>query len=418
MHENKYDVIVVGARCAGSSTAVLLSRYGYRVLVVDRSTFPSDTISTHLIHPPGVAALQRWGLLERVIATGCPPIDTYAFDFGPLTLSGSPAAPDGPVAYAPRRTVLDELLVEAAAESGAEIREGFTVSDLVTEDGAVVGIRGHGRNDRRTVDEHAGVVVGADGLHSLVARLVRPERYHEHPPLLCGYYTYWSGLPMGGRWEAYDRPDRAFAAWPTNDDLTLVIAGWPYREFEANKKDLQRNYLETLELAPQFAERLRTATREARLVGAVVPNFFRKPYGPGWVLVGDAGHNKDFVTAQGIQDAFQDAELCAVALHETLSGGRSFDAALGEYQSRRDERVLPMYEFTLELAALEPPPPELRRLLAAVHGNQEAMDQFARVNAGVESPADFFAPDNVERILAAAERSPGRRASDGPVSGS
>jgi flavin-dependent dehydrogenase len=311
--------------------------------------------------------------------------------------------------------VLDNLLVEAAAESGAEIREGFTVNELVIEDGAVVGIRGHGKDDRRTVSDHARVVVGADGLHSLVARLVGPEHYHEHPPLLCGYYSYWSGLPMGGRWEAYDRPDRAFAAWATNDDLTLVIAGWPYREFEANKKDLEGNYLQTLELAPLFAERLRRATRETRLVGAVVPNFFRKPYGPGWVLVGDAGYNKDFVTAQGIQDAFQDAELCATALHETFSGGRPFDAALGEYQSRRDERVLPMYEFTLEFAALEPPPPELRRLLAAVHGNHEAMDQFARVNAGVESPADFFAPDNVERILAAGERPPGRPPSDGPV---
>jgi flavin-dependent dehydrogenase len=415
MSENQCDVIVVGARCAGSSTATLLARYGYRVLAVDRSTFPSDTISTHLIHPPGVAALQRWGLLDRVIATGCPPIDTYAFDFGPFTLSGSPGAPDFPVAYAPRRTVLDKLLVEAAAESGAEIREGFTVSELVIEDGAVVGIRGHGKNDRRTVSDHARVVIGADGLHSLVARLVGPEQYHEHPPLLCGYYSYWSGLPMGGRWEAYDRPDRAFAAWATNDDLTLVIAGWPYREFEANKKDLEGNYLQTLELAPLFAERLRRATRETRLVGAVVPNFFRKPYGPGWVLVGDAGYNKDFVTAQGIQDAFQDAELCATALHETFSGGRPFDAALGEYQSRRDERVLPMYKFTLEFAALEPPPPELRRLLAAVHGNHEAMDQFARVNAGVESPADFFAPDNVERILAEGERPPGRPPSDGPV---
>jgi flavin-dependent dehydrogenase len=314
--------------------------------------------------------------------------------------------------------VLDKLLVEAAAESGAEIREGFTANDLVTEDGVVAGIRGHGRNDRRTVSEHARVVVGADGLHSLVARLVRPEPYHEHAPLLCGYYTYWSGLTMGGRWEAYDRPDRAFAAWPTNDDLTLVIAGWPYREFEANKKDLEANYLQTLELAPLFAERLRTATREARLVGAVVPNFFRKPYGPGWVLVGDAGYNKDFVTAQGIQDAFQDAELCATALHESFAGGRPLDAALGKYQSRRDERVLPMYEFTLEFASLEPPPPELQRLLAAVHGNQEAMDQFARVNAGVESPADFFAPDNVERILAAAEEPPGRPPSDGPAAAS
>src|SRR5688572_8621285 len=107
MHENQYDVIVVGARCAGSSTAMLLARYGYRVLVVDRSTFPSDTISTHLIHPPGVAALRRWGLLDRVVATGCPPVHTYAFDFGAFELAGAPGTPEGPVGYAPRRTVLD-----------------------------------------------------------------------------------------------------------------------------------------------------------------------------------------------------------------------------------------------------------------------------------------------------------------------
>jgi 2-polyprenyl-6-methoxyphenol hydroxylase-like FAD-dependent oxidoreductase len=408
MDEDQYDVIVVGARCAGSPTAMLLARHGHRVLVVDRATFPSDTISTHLIHPPGVAALQRWGLLDRVVATGCPPIGTYAFDFGPFTLSGSPGTPDSPVAYSPRRTVLDQILVEAAAESGAEIREGFTVDDLVTEDGSVVGIRGHGKDDRRTSTERARVVVGADGLHSFVARVVRPEPYREQPPLLCGYYAYWSGLPMDGRFEVYVRPHRGVGAMPTNGDLTLVIAGWPFAEFEANKKDLEGNYLQTLELVPQFADRLRTATREARLVGAVVPNFFRKPYGPGWALVGDAGYNKDPITAQGIKDAFRDAELCAAALHDVFAGVRTFEAAMSEYQSRRDEQVEAMYEFTLELAALEPPPPELQRLLAAAHGNQEAMDQFARVNAGVESPADFFAPGNVEHILAAAEQPPAR----------
>ncbi|MGY1684624.1 NAD(P)/FAD-dependent oxidoreductase [Geodermatophilus sp. SYSU D00867] len=414
MHENQYDV-VVGARCAGSATALLLARQGHRVLVVDRATFPSDTVSTHLVHPPGVAALQRWGLLDRVVASGCPAIDTYAFDFGHFTLAGAPGTPESPVAYAPRRTVLDELLVEAAAEAGAEVRQGFPVDELLVEDGAVVGVRGHGRDERRPVDERARVVVGADGLHSLVARVVRPEQYREHPPLLCGYYAYWSGLPMHGRWEAYDRPERAFAAWATNDDLTLVIAGWPYREFQARKQDLEGAYLQTLGLAPSFAERLRAATRETRLVGAVVPNYLRKPHGPGWVLVGDAGYNKDFVTAQGIQDAFLDAELCATALHETLTGGRPFDAALGEYHSRRDARVLPMYEFTLQFASLEPAPPELQRLLAAAAGNREAMDRFARVNAGVESPAEFFAPDNVARILAAAEPPPGPRTPDGPV---
>jgi len=399
MGSKPYDVIVVGARCAGAPTAMLLARKGYEVLAVDRATFPSDTISTHLVHPPGIASLDRWGLLDGVTSTGCPPIDTYAFDFGPFTISGAPGMAEAPVAYGPRRTVLDKLLVDAAAEAGVEVREAFTVEDVVTEDGRVTGVRGHGSGGR-PVTERARVVIGADGRHSRVARAVRPAQYHDKPPLLAGYYTYWSGLPMNGRFETYIRPDRGFAAWPTNDDLTLVVGGWPVAEFEANKKDIEGNWLKMLDLAPEFAERVRESTREARFVGTFVENYFRRPYGAGWALVGDAGYNKDFITAQGIHDAFRDAELCATALDQALSGARAFDDAMGDYQSARDEQVLPMYELTLEFAALEPPPPDLQRLLAAVHGNQDAMDAFARMNAGVLSPAEFFAEDNVRRILA------------------
>jgi flavin-dependent dehydrogenase len=401
MAENRYDAIVVGARCAGSPTAMLLARKGYKVLVVDRARFPSDTVSTHIVHPPGVASLRRWGLLDRVVATGCPPIHTYAVDVGPFTISGAPRTAEEPVAYGPRRTVLDKLLVDAASEAGAEIREGFTVEEIVLEDGRVTGIRGRGA-DGRTVTEHARVVVGADGRHSLVARAVKPERYHEKPPLLCGYYTYWSGLPMDGRFETFVRPERGFAAWPTNDDLTVVIGGWPYAELEANRGDIEGNYLKMLELAPAFAERVHAATREARFVGTAVPNWFRRPYGPGWALVGDAGYNKDFITGHGIHDAFRDAELCAAALDQTFAGARPFEAAMGEYQARRDRQVLPMYELTTQLATLEPPPPEWQQLMAAMLGNQDAMDGFARVLAGVTSPAEFFSEENAGRILAAA----------------
>lgn len=394
-----YDAIVVGARVAGSPIAMLLARKGYDVLLLDRATFPSDTISTHLVHPPGVAALQRWGLLDSVAATGCPAINTYAFDFGPFTLSGAPGA-DGAVSYGPRRTVLDKLLVDAAAEAGAEVREGFSVESMVFEDDQVSGVRGHSKGGR-TITELARVVIGADGRHSLVAQAVHPRQYHEKPPLLAGYYAYWSGLPMNGRFETYVRPSRGMAAWPTNDDLTVVIAGWPYAEFEANKKDIEGNLAKTYDLAPSFAERLQAGTRETRFVGAAVSNFFRKPFGPGWALVGDAGYNKDFITAQGIDDAFRDAELCATALDETFTGAGSFDAAMADYQTRRDAQVLAMYEFTTELATLEPPPPALQQLLAAMPGNQEAMDGFARVNAGVTSPAEFFSPANVEKIMSA-----------------
>jgi flavin-dependent dehydrogenase len=396
-----YDAIIVGARCAGSPTALLLARKGYKVLVVDKATFPSDTISTHLIHPPGVAALQRWGLLDRVLETGCPPIDTYAFDFGPFTVTGTPASPETRVAYAPRRTVLDKLLADAASEAGAEIREGFTVAQLLIEDEHVIGVRGQSKGGR-TVTEHARVTVGADGRHSLVAGIVCPEQYHEKPKLLAAYYTYYSGLPMNGRFENYIRPGRGFAAWPTNDGLTLVIAGWPFAEFDANRKAIEGNFLETLELAPSFADRVRAARREQRFAGAAVSNYFRKPYGPGWALVGDAGYNKDFITAHGIQDAFRDAELCATALDETFSGASDFDVAMGGYRAARDAQVLPMYEFTCQLATLEPPPPEMQHLLAAMHGNQDAMDGFARTVAGVISPAEFFSAENVARIFAVA----------------
>jgi flavin-dependent dehydrogenase len=399
--DNSYDAIVVGARCAGSPTAMLLARKGYRVLLLDRARFPSDTLSTHVMQPLGVATLARWGLLDRLIATGCPPIHTYTFDFGPVTIAGSPGTHDASVAYCPRRTVLDKLLVEAAAEAGADVREGFTVDGLLIGDARVVGIKGR-TEDGQPISARAGVVIGADGRNSIVARTVQAEEYNTKPPLLAGYYTYWSGLPMNGRFETYIRPQRGFGVAETHDGLTMVIAGWPIAEFENNKKDIEGNYRKTLELVPGFAERLRGAKREARFFGAVLSNFFRKPYGPGWALVGDAAYHKDSITAQGITDAFREAEHCAGALDQVFAGVRAFDDAMAEYQRRRDEHVLPMYEFTCQLATLEPPPPEMQKLIGAIHGRQEAMDAFVQMNAGTISPTQFFASSNIGALMAAA----------------
>jgi 2-polyprenyl-6-methoxyphenol hydroxylase-like FAD-dependent oxidoreductase len=196
---------------------------------------------------------------------------------------------------------------------------------------------------------------------------------------------------MDGRFETYIRPHRGIAAVPTHDDLTLVIAGWPHAEFDANKKDLESNYLKTFDLAPEFAERIRGAKRQAPIAGVPTTNFFRTPFGPGWALVGDAGYNKDPITAQGIGDAFRDAETCAAALDQALAGVRPFDDVMGEYQRARDEHVLPMYEFTCMLATLEPPPPQMQQMLGAIQGNQTAMDGFAQMNAGTVSPAQFGA---------------------------
>jgi 2-polyprenyl-6-methoxyphenol hydroxylase-like FAD-dependent oxidoreductase len=395
-----YDVIIVGARCAGSPTAMLLARRGYRVLVVDRATFPSDTISTHVVQPLAVAALARWGLLDRLIATGCPAIHTYAFDFGPLAIAGAPGHSHSPVSYCPRRIVLDKLLVDAAAEAGAEIREGFTVEKLLTENGRVIGIRGRSRNGEPAT-ERAQVVVGADGWHSVVNADVQPERYNERPPLLATYYSYWSGLPMNGRMEMYVRPERGFGAVPTHDGLTLVVGGWPQSEFAANKHDVEGNFLRMVGLVPAFAERLHDGKREARFAGASIPNHFHKPYGPGWVLIGDAGYVKDSITAQGIKDAFLDAERCTIALDEWLSTARSFEDVMSAYQRERDAHAMPMFEFTCQLASLTPPSPDMQQLFGAIVGNQAAMDRFAQMNAGTISPADFFSPESIAAIIAA-----------------
>jgi 2-polyprenyl-6-methoxyphenol hydroxylase-like FAD-dependent oxidoreductase len=398
-----YDAIVVGARCAGAPTAMLLARRGHRVLLVDRTTFPSDTLSTHVVHPRAAAALRRWGLLDRLISTGCPAIHTYAFDFGPVVIDGSPGTDADPIAFCPRRLVLDKLLVDAAAEAGVEVREGITVDELTADGDRIVGIKGHAKGGA-VVRERATVVIGADGRNSIVAEAVEAEKYHERPPLLAPYYSYWSNLPMRGRFETYVRPARGFAAAETHDGLTMVVGGWPYREFGANKSDLERNYVALFDTAPTFAERVRGAKREARILGAPTPNYFRKPYGPGWVLVGDAGYLKDPITAQGILDAFRDAERCTQAIDEALRGAKPFDEALASYQDDRDRDALPMYEFTCQLAPLDPPPPEMQQLFGAINGNRSAMDDFVRMNAGTISPARFFAPENVGAIYGAAAR--------------
>jgi flavin-dependent dehydrogenase len=383
---------------------MLLARAGHRVLLVDKTTFPSDTLSTHFIHPPGVAALARWGILDQLEATNCPPVTGYSFDFGPITLTGTPRAVDGmTVGYGPRRFVLDALLVDAAVAAGAEFRDAFTVKEILIEDGCVTGIRGHSAGGE-TVTERARVVIGADGKNSLVAKTVQTDQYNEAPPLTPSYYTYWSDLPTDN-FENYIRAerDRGWGVLPTHDGLTCVVQGWPMSEFEANRSDIEGAYMKTFDLAPEFAERIRGAKREERFMGIRdLPGYFRKPYGPGWALVGDAGYHKHPLTAYGITDAFRDAEGAAAAIDDSFAERKSYEDAMAGFHQARDEASGPIYGMTCDLATLQPPPPEMLRLFGAIHGNQEATDDFVSVMAGTLPVPDFFAPDNVGRIMAAA----------------
>jgi 2-polyprenyl-6-methoxyphenol hydroxylase-like FAD-dependent oxidoreductase len=400
-----YDAIVVGARCAGSPTAMLLARRGYRVLLVDKATFPSDTVSTHVIWPHGAEVMERWGLLDRLASTNCPPIALdMSFDVGPFALKGGVrTANGGRGGFCPRRTLLDKILLDAAIQSGAEFRDAFTIDQLIEEGGRVAGIRGRSRRGG-SVEERAQIVIGADGVHSFVAKAVQAREYDALPPLVTFFYSYFSGTGASDIEQYIGLPNQGAAYFPTNDGLTVVISAWQSHRFSEIRADIESNVLNMHRQIPGLAERLDGARREEKWVGtAGVPNLFRTPFGPGWALVGDAGHSEDPITGQGISDAFIDAENLAEAVDEGLSGRRPILDALADYESRRNDRVTPLHHFTCGLAHLEPPPPEIQQLFGALHGSQEATDDFFSALTGATPLPEFMDPANLARILAAAE---------------
>ena len=316
---------MVGARYAGAATAMLLAAAGHDVLLVDRATFPSDTLSTHAIARSGVVQLQRWGLLPSVLATGAPPIRDVAFHVDGATISRTFMEHAGvDLMVAPRRYVLDALLIEEAQRAGARVVTGVRV-DSVRRDvtGRVSGVLGSS-GDRR-VSFRSRFVVGADGLRSRVARLVEAP-YTEIRPAGSGaaHYAYFAG-----DWPAmeYYIGDRSFAGiFPTNDGEACIWACSPSDDAERIRRS-HRSVDDALNAmlhlaSPELARRvLTTATRTSRSRGIIgQPNYVRHPVGPGWALVGDAGYHRDAITGHGISDAFRDAELAATALDRVLAG--------------------------------------------------------------------------------------------------
>ena len=396
-----YDAIVIGSRCAGAPTAMLLARRGRRVLLVDRATLPSDVVSGHTIQPAGMAHLQRWGLIDRVRATDAPFTSEVRFDAGEVVLRGTPLPVDGiDAAVCIRRTVIDTLLTDAASEAGVEVRLGFTVTELLQEGGRVVGIKGRDASGE-VVEARAAVVVGADGVHSFVARTVGAATYHHNPGRTVNVYSYWRGLDVDAI-ELYTRPNRFFVVTPTNDGLTLVNQTVPNAEAARYAGRADEAFAETVAEVPHLGDRVRAAERVERFRFArVTDGFFRQPAGPGWALVGDAGYHKDPITAQGMFDAFRDAELLADALDQGLSGDLA--AALRGYQQARDTAALPMYEHTCRLGDIDtPPPPEVQQLLAALVGQPHHISRFLGVMAGSVPVAELFSAESVAAITAGA----------------
>lgn len=400
------DAVVVGGRCAGSAVAMLLARLGHRVLVVDQDRFPSDLkLSTHLVWHAGVDLLQSWGLLEPLQRAGTPLLTDFSLDLGELVLSGRPPGTRAGAAMAPRRIVLDQILREAAASAGAELREGISFQDVTRDgEGTVTGIRCR-QADGSPLDVRARCVIGADGRGSRVASAVGAHAYHEFPRDKCSVniFAYYRGVPLEGV-EFYSRPERMGYAWRTNDGLVMTGVILPGRQARTERDALEPLVLgELRDMAPSLVQRLSAGQRESDWLRASIATCARQPSGPGWALVGDAGLTFDPITAAGITNALRDAQHLAQALHTAFGGPLTLDQALSDYAARRDATAIPWHLFAQQMAELAPPPPEMVELLGALDGNQPQIDRYFGLFGQTVSPADFFSPDNMRHILEEAQ---------------
>jgi flavin-dependent dehydrogenase len=364
--DDTYDAIVVGARVAGAATAMLLARAGQRVLVLDRARYGSDTLSTHAFMRGGVVQLSRWGLLDEVVAAGTPPITRTVIRYGveEEVIDIRPAPHTGAL-YAPRRTVLDRVLVDAARRAGAEIRFEVTVTGLLRDaEGIVTGVEARDADGRRVV-ARAPITIGADGIRSRVAREVGALTYGRAANASGMVAGYWSGLDVDGYQWLY-APGEGAGLIPTNDGLVCAwVATSSHRFLTERRRRPEHGFHEAFRrVAPDWAEALGDAEQVEPLRGfAGVHGYLRQPWGRGWALVGDASHFKDPLTTHGMTDALRDAELLARAVLAAASGTTTSARALADYQDTRDALARPLHELADRSASYAWSLDELRTLL-------------------------------------------------------
>jgi 2-polyprenyl-6-methoxyphenol hydroxylase-like FAD-dependent oxidoreductase len=337
------------------------------------------------------------------VATRTPAITSAIVDLGDFPLLIRDLVEDGlPWAYAPRRATLDHILVQAAVASGAEVRERFNVDEYIVDDGAVAGIRGR-TADGRPIEERAPLTIGADGRNSRLARAVDAPVYNDVPTILCYYFSYWQEVESED-FEMYVRGEqrRVVFSFKTEDQAFGVFVGFPGDEFAQVRGDIEGAFMAAVDAVPGFGGRIRAGRRVERFYGASdLPNFYRKPYGPGWALVGDAGLHKDPLLALGICDALRDVEFLADAVADGLGGRAPLPAALAEYERRRNEASAADYAENIAAARFTPLPPRALAIRAAVRNVPREATRFWKARAGMIDPGQFFNPANLERLFAA-----------------
>ncbi|HSM40920.1 MAG TPA: NAD(P)/FAD-dependent oxidoreductase [Afifellaceae bacterium] len=348
--DSRYDVVIVGARCAGASTAMLLARAGVKVLVIDRQEYGTDRLSTHALMRAGVFLLDKWGLVPALTNARTPKVSRTTFHYGNQAL-GIDLKPEYGIGclYAPRRFVLDRILVDAAAIAGAHIRHGVSFAGLLHgPDGRIAGavLRSAGGE---VVEVMADLVIGADGRQSTVARQVHAETYAEGRHASGYVYGYFHNM-KGDGYHWYFGDGVAAGAIPTNGGQHCVFVGVPGDRFSKTfARNLEGGFVRTvLANSTGLCAALGKALRLGRLRGfAGAPGFMRQSFGPGWALVGDAGYFKDPLTAHGMTDALRDAMLLSSAV---LAGE---ERAFAEYQATRDELSRSLFDVTDAIASFQ-----------------------------------------------------------------
>ena len=365
---NRYDVVVVGGRVAGASTALLLARAGVKVALLDRGRHGSDTLSTHALMRAGVLQLSRWGVLEPVVAAGTPPVrrTTFHYEDGhSVRVSIRPSAGVDAL-YAPRRSLLDRVLVDAAADAGVHVLHETTVSGLVRDTGGrVAGVRAERGGGSTSLA--ARLTVGADGIRSTVGRAAGAQVERQGRSAGAVLFRYVAGLATDGYEWAYGG-QAAAGIIPTNDGESCVfVATTPDRMRRLRRAGAEDAFATLLDTAgPALADRVRSGEIRSRMHGwAGVPGYVRRSWGPGWALVGDAGYFKDPITTHGMTDALRDAELLADAILAGLAGAPEADALAG-YQATRDRLSTALFEVTEDVAGYDWDTPRVQVLLRRV----------------------------------------------------
>ncbi len=348
---DEYDVVVVGGRVAGASSAMLLARYGHRVLMVDRLNLPSDTISTHVVLKSGLLQLRRWGLLDAIVDIGTPPIHKLRLGFGEERVDFVLRSEYGIEAlYAPRRVLLDGILLAAAEAAGVAFAGQSRVVELIrSHTGTVTGVVIESPSGRTEV--HSRIVLGADGFSSRIGELVEAPTLSWHEPTNAVHYAYYTGIDSSACWFQFT-PGVNAGIIPTNDNEVCVFAGRPRNEMNRFRVDPEDEFMRLVTKAgADLAAKVGAGSRVSPFRGTSgLPGFIRKPFGPGWVLVGDSGYTKDPISSHGISDALRDAELAADAIHVWLQSGDGDTAPFERFVRIRDALSRPIYLESLNLA--------------------------------------------------------------------